>query len=432
LGQKLPILYLVDSICKLVGQPYISLFARNIASIFRQTFSAFSSGNDTDNVQRLIRLQNTWKNYVPLNSAGQPTAAGGPVFPSTSLAPMDELILEWEQDRLRENLAKEQPPLPPPLPAHLPDVPHPLPLPALLQMITMTLNSRQEQVVHLQQSGQYSHVPIAQQQAAALSQLLHYIQNPHLLPTPEAQTQISRQIHQLFTAEFPNMPIPLPMEPPLHQPIHPSRLAMFQPPLIPHPAPMLHVPDEHVQSRKRSRSPSPPPRATTPVYLVPDVDLTTEGILHEHRGIHQLLYDGLSMQCKQCALRFASSADGKEKMDAHLDMHFRQNRSIKQGKDEKSRDWYVLQTVWEQPERADVQQEETEQVVIDPQSLKPVKAPSEGTLKCSICRDGFVKFWDDDEEEWMLRDAVEWNAKVVNQRVILRELTLHRLCIAFV
>ncbi len=384
-----------------MGQPFISIFARNVASIFRQTFTAFASNADVETVQRLIRLQKTWRNHVPLNSAGKPTSAGGPIFPTVALAPMEDLIAEWEQNQ-RESQVKKEEAVPPVVNVQPADtVPHPLPLYSLLEMMNMMISMKTQQISFLTSAGHHPQVAASQAQMASLTQLLHYIQNPHLLPNPETQVQISRQIHHLFTMEMPNAPIPMEtVHQPMHQPIHPSRMTMID-----------HSPIIPTESRKRSRSPSLPLELEVRIP-VPDVDFSTDGILEKHPGMHRLIYDGLGLQCKQCALRFPNSVVGKEKMDAHLDMHFRQNRSMKQGKDE-SRDWYVLQHVWEQPERGDVRQETTEQVVIDPHSLKPVKAPSEGSFKCAICRDGFAKFWDDDEEEWMLRDAVEWNSKVL-------------------
>ena len=47
-------------------------------------------------------------------------------------------------------------------------------------------------------------------------------------------------------------------------------------------------------------------------------------------AIVDLLYNRLSVQCKQCGLRFADNTAGKKSMESHLDMHFRQNRKANQ------------------------------------------------------------------------------------------------------
>jgi pre-mRNA cleavage complex 2 protein Pcf11 len=46
--------------------------------------------------------------------------------------------------------------------------------------------------------------------------------------------------------------------------------------------------------------------------------------------IESLLYSNLASQCKQCGMRFHDSVVGKQKMQDHLDMHFRQNRKASQ------------------------------------------------------------------------------------------------------
>lgn len=57
--------------------------------------------------------------------------------------------------------------------------------------------------------------------------------------------------------------------------------------------------------------------------------------------IGHYLYDSLSLQCKQCGLRF-SNPTGKKAMDDHLDMHFRQNRKASQNVGRgHSRSWFV-------------------------------------------------------------------------------------------
>jgi len=52
------------------------------------------------------------------------------------------------------------------------------------------------------------------------------------------------------------------------------------------------------------------------------------------------LYDRQASQCKQCGVRFADTTLGKKQMDDHLDMHFRQNSKLEQGRGQ-SRSWYI-------------------------------------------------------------------------------------------
>jgi pre-mRNA cleavage complex 2 protein Pcf11 len=54
------------------------------------------------------------------------------------------------------------------------------------------------------------------------------------------------------------------------------------------------------------------------------------------------LYKRLPSQCKQCGIRFSDSESGKQSMDAHLDMHFKQNLKATQNVGRgHSRSWFV-------------------------------------------------------------------------------------------
>ena len=59
-------------------------------------------------------------------------------------------------------------------------------------------------------------------------------------------------------------------------------------------------------------------------------------------NIAQIMYGRLASQCGQCGVRFSDTASGKQKMQDHLDTHFRQNhkatQSIGRGH---SRCWFV-------------------------------------------------------------------------------------------
>lgn len=57
-GNQLPLLYLIDSICKNVGDVYIDLFGQNIASLFCQVFDK----NYEETREKLFKLRQTWVN----------------------------------------------------------------------------------------------------------------------------------------------------------------------------------------------------------------------------------------------------------------------------------------------------------------------------------------------------------------------------------
>jgi len=52
------------------------------------------------------------------------------------------------------------------------------------------------------------------------------------------------------------------------------------------------------------------------------------------------LYYSQGSQCRQCGVQFAKTKLTRQKMDDHLDMHFRQNSKVDQGCGH-SRTWYI-------------------------------------------------------------------------------------------
>lgn len=117
-------------------------------------------------------------------------------------------------------------------------------------------------------------------------------------------------------------------------------------------------------------------------------------------------------------------------MGVHMDFHFRQNRRVMdKGKKMMSRDWYVSVDDWVANREAKISEEHTPFFGVD--ALKPevgkkkagaaaeevipnVKAPEgdSASLLCPICHEKFQKFWDEDAEEWMLKNAIMFEGKV--------------------
>ncbi|CAG8784429.1 43389_t:CDS:2, partial [Gigaspora margarita] len=186
-------------------------------------------------------------------------------------------------------------------------------------------------------------------------------------------------------------------------------------------------------------TPTPPPSgsaandAPTAIMHVNDLEkiqLTSNDIQRKRDGVTAILYDALPLQCKQCGFRYARDEGGKAKMDAHLDWHFRQNRRMKEkAKKAQSRSWFVSEEDWihsreaeikstqspaffdfenanaakgavgaSQPKKDDVVKESTVIVPLDPERAgRP----------CTICQEKFQVFWNDADEEWLFRNAIE-------------------------
>ncbi|KND04116.1 uncharacterized protein SPPG_01555 [Spizellomyces punctatus DAOM BR117] len=90
--QKLPVLYLMDSIIKNVGGIYINLFARNIVRIFVSAYEMV----DADDKQRFFKVLSTWKS--------QPT---GPIFSNNIMAGIESAMRKAAgQPRRRPSLGQ--------------------------------------------------------------------------------------------------------------------------------------------------------------------------------------------------------------------------------------------------------------------------------------------------------------------------------------
>ena len=84
----LPVLYVIDSICKNVGDPYAELFSRNIVNIFVSIVNR--SSQDASKLEALHELRRTWSN----------------VFSATILADMDAKLLKLRERRMIQQQMK--------------------------------------------------------------------------------------------------------------------------------------------------------------------------------------------------------------------------------------------------------------------------------------------------------------------------------------
>jgi hypothetical protein len=127
------------------------------------------------------------------------------------------------------------------------------------------------------------------------------------------------------------------------------------------------------------------------------------------------------IQCASCGLRFAP--DQTFRYTQHLDWHFRQNRREKgNSKKALSRKWYYDLSDWIQfeeiedlEERAasmfEFQDGETEGeerstgTILNPDSYTVPAVGHEGET-CPQCGEGFETFYDEEADEWRLRDAL--------------------------
>ncbi|CAG8553559.1 7051_t:CDS:2, partial [Dentiscutata heterogama] len=182
-------------------------------------------------------------------------------------------------------------------------------------------------------------------------------------------------------------------------------------------------------------TPTPPPSGPTTsdahmhVNDLEKIQLTSNDIQRKRDGVIAILYDALPLQCKQCGFRYARNEGGKAKMDAHLDWHFRQNRRMKEkAKKAQSRSWFVNEEDWIHSREAEIKstqspaffdfenanaakgtvasQPKKDEVVKESTVIVPLD-PERAGRPCTICQEKFQVFWNDADEEWLFRNAIE-------------------------
>ncbi|XP_064636010.1 uncharacterized protein LOC135493085 [Lineus longissimus] len=163
------------------------------------------------------------------------------------------------------------------------------------------------------------------------------------------------------------------------------------------------------------------------------MDLQIPKLKKHHKGVVHRLYLGL--QCNSCGVRFIM--EEKDKYQEHLDWHFRLNKKEKdEMKIAKFRKWYFDSQDWiDFEEIQDIEERarknffaRTHQAIQEAggsvfQSMASSSQPeqitscpaasgdSENDDVCEICADPFEQFWDEESEEWHLKDAIRVEGK---------------------
>ncbi|CAM9712763.1 unnamed protein product [Ectocarpus fasciculatus] len=141
-------------------------------------------------------------------------------------------------------------------------------------------------------------------------------------------------------------------------------------------------------------------------------------------AVRRLYGEGFPFWCKQDGTRFAKQAQ----LDAHMDLLFRRKHARREQKGAAaSREWYCTDEEWmtdfgrlappagsgagegegegEAGGSGDGEEDGGAGEDADPDGSKSCVPADERFSKCRICGDRFLMFYDNDEEEWMYRNA---------------------------
>ncbi|CAE6539573.1 unnamed protein product [Rhizoctonia solani] len=154
-----------------------------------------------------------------------------------------------------------------------------------------------------------------------------------------------------------------------------------------------------------------------------DVQLTAASIQRERPQMANLLYNRLPLQCKQCALRFPAGEAGKKSMEDHLDLHFKQNRKARESTGRgHSRSWFVSRNDWihgardagESITTVKAQAAAAEERVAKLRASYVIVPPGEEAKPalCPICKESIKSEYLEDDEEWVWRNAVNIKGQI--------------------
>ncbi|XP_053312660.1 pre-mRNA cleavage complex 2 protein Pcf11 isoform X2 [Spea bombifrons] len=159
---------------------------------------------------------------------------------------------------------------------------------------------------------------------------------------------------------------------------------------------------------------------------VPDLtSFTMEDLKRRYDSIINRLYTGI--QCYSCGMRFTKSQT--DVYADHLDWHYRQNRTEKDvSRKITHRRWYYSLQDWiEFEEIADLEERaksnffekvheevilKTQEAAKEKEFQSVVAGPAGSDELCDICQEQFEQYWDEEEEEWHLRNAMRVNDKI--------------------
>ncbi|CAG8447467.1 5023_t:CDS:10 [Diversispora eburnea] len=424
--QKLPVLYLLDSISKNVGGTYIQLFARNLCHTFMEIYNVV----DQPTKQKLERVLATW--IIGPN--------GAPVYSAEVTGQIERALMKQQmryQSRGSIDGGRSHIHINPNfLSGAIGQINQMNQIPPVQQNTTNQWvdNSRYSNGIttysdtHNRQ-GYYN----TQQYSSKtpVPQLLQ--QQSQVFVPPSDQQRLLQECRQLILQRqqlaLQNPVVPLGNN---NTSSHNNLLT----------DPNLLVKNLMEFGLIGGFTPTPPQLNGTPIKILhvndlPKIQFTSNEIQRKREGAISILYDAFPLQCKQCGFRYARDEGGKAKMDSHLDWHFRQNRRMKErAKKTQSRCWFVGEEDWIHSREADTKNTQSpaffdfdntnsvknmknqknptgssqtnkkdevssESTVIAPSDPEKVDKP------CPICKEKFESFWNDTDEEWLYRNAVK-------------------------
>lgn len=148
--------------------------------------------------------------------------------------------------------------------------------------------------------------------------------------------------------------------------------------------------------------------------------------------LRDLLYDSKPSKCSICGKRFASDKEGADKKRLHLDWHFRINKKLSnKGSNVQSRNWYLDDYEWVHFNEndlleystdvriPDITQEMDETISTDSQYMIVPSTETNMNNKCLICREQIKATYNDEIGEWCWYNCIRQPGEPKNSRKIV-------------
>lgn len=399
--RKLPILYLVDSICKnCKNSKYIELFTQNIVSNFYNAFKV----SDEKVRRSLEKLRKTW---------GDPNMK---IFPQSKLEAIDARVRTIDANWMKNEKFSSQN-------KHAQQANQPTSVKINQTNQTIIDGQQNQNIITNNQNSinqtrtggvnlkrplnnnntrRNKRVKIANNQQ-------NVSQQPQIL---QPQTQI------LQTEPHPILPpeslLIIPPEQPL-QILQPDQQHILHQELLFREQQQQLILQEQTQLIQQTQQhvlmqPHQQPLTTHTTTTTTTPAITTRESEPAHSHILDSLYGG--KQCSSCSLRF----DYDDKYSNHLDWHFRQNSN--NVKKVRQRQWYCPLDLWvkfREINDDDLQKNtdsNSENLINEGEvPSAPLFREDEKNI-CSVCHETFEKFWAEEDEEWRLKNASLYDERV--------------------
>ncbi|KAK9434074.1 hypothetical protein V1505DRAFT_361265 [Lipomyces doorenjongii] len=160
--------------------------------------------------------------------------------------------------------------------------------------------------------------------------------------------------------------------------------------------------------------------------LSPHIELSNKFLQTSRLDLVGLLYDSLPLQCSTCGRRFADTEHDRKLRDAHLDLHFRVNKRLREDTRGRSRSWYLDEESWIKftdgednkeigdPTDSTFQSGANGSTAAkkhrDDVSHKYIPAPKDPNvinIPCPICKEKFKSVWNEKVEDWVWMNAIK-------------------------